>query len=190
MMWAVAIQLMSCLVLAIFGLMQLQPFPLADFFLTNGKKFVPAWQLMHFVCYFVLTLLFPDSWLFIWLGALLWEVMEAAGDWGKGSDIAYNTAGVGLGLAIRRGILDRQGSGIVLGGVDAETGHVRQRMPRDERNFEIAMGCIITVFAVFTLFFTRTHGEDKDENNFRALILQDKTVTPTFAFVTPESTVG
>jgi hypothetical protein len=93
--------------------------------LTNNieaNKFLDGWGVSHFLFYFLLTLFFPQHWLFITLIGISWEIIETrpfyilnckAYDliktdpdytpwwYGRWQDIIMNSSGVTLAIFIR-----------------------------------------------------------------------------------------
>lgn len=70
--------------------------------IKSGEIQAHVWNIIHFVGYFIAALVFPDSWGIIWLWGLSWETFEACIGWNDWCDIAYNTAGIALGVAVRK----------------------------------------------------------------------------------------
>lgn len=73
--------------------------------LTDRKTRKPianSWTLIHFLGFFLASLIFPESWAVIWTWGLAWELFEFSIGWHRWEDIAANTAGILLGVAMTR----------------------------------------------------------------------------------------
>lgn len=68
----------------------------------TNKDVGTIWNWVHFFGYFLITLLFPDSWLLIWLLGLAWESFEALLKWEDWNDILFNTAGIASAVVVRK----------------------------------------------------------------------------------------
>lgn len=81
-------------------------YPLDGLHVMNEKqkhvKYGSIWNWIHFMLYYLLALLFPDSWLLLWLLGVAWETLETIGGWANWNDIAFNTAGIAAGVLTRK----------------------------------------------------------------------------------------
>lgn len=100
----IMINIITILVLLIMGVDALKTTRREELiFLTNGKNIkLGFYQLTHFLYYALLTVIFPDAWLFIWLSGVAWETIEHIYGWSVWSDVAFNTAGIAFGLLLRK----------------------------------------------------------------------------------------
>lgn len=103
-------QIVTLLFLLLMGMHSRQTnYPGTVMYFTDGKGLaINFFQLLHFVYYAVFAMIFPDAWFFLWLTGLAWECMEVPVKWAVWSDIGYNTAGIAVGLLLRK-IIDAIG---------------------------------------------------------------------------------
>lgn len=106
----------TVLVLVAFGLVavgfvtksiiNVEDYPLDGVVLLKEKKpntkYGTMWNWIHFMLYYLLALLFPDSWLLLWLLGVAWETAETFVGWGNWNDIGFNTAGIAAGVLTRK----------------------------------------------------------------------------------------
>lgn len=83
-----------------------QNYPLDGLCIAHDKqkqiKYGTVWNWIHFMLYYLLALLFPDSWLLLWLVGVAWETLETCCLWADWNDIAFNTAGIAAGVLTRK----------------------------------------------------------------------------------------
>lgn len=82
-----------------------EKFPLNNFAFKNHKtnqQLGHAWNWIHFMAYYLMALLFPDSWAMIFILGFVWESLEFIAGWGDWADIGFNTAGIALGVFTRK----------------------------------------------------------------------------------------
>ena len=80
-------------------------YPINNISLQNkvtNKEYGHAWNWIHFFGYYLMSVLFPDSWLLLWLLGAAWETTEIFLGWGDPMDIIFNTAGIALGVLTRK----------------------------------------------------------------------------------------
>lgn len=136
-------------------------------FLTDNENYkIQLFQLAHFFYYFVLALMFPDAWFFIWLTSFGWEILEYALGWAVWSDLAFNTAGIASGVILREMIerIDGRPTAPIIAVLD------RHSIDKSDKRSRIAIAVIMafSVIGVSVAMSTggASRGWDKIQNNF------------------------
>jgi hypothetical protein len=79
---------------------KVENFPFNELALRYEKSkavYGKVWNWIHFFVYYLLTLMFPDCWLLIWILGFVWESYESIGNWHDWNDILFNGMGVAAG---------------------------------------------------------------------------------------------
>lgn len=107
---AIAVLILAGLGLAVIGLISNSvnnpdKYPGHNVVLKNVKTdkiYGKFWNWIHFFGYFLMALMFPDCWALLFLVGLAWETFELFVGWNDWNDLLYNTAGIALGVAMRK----------------------------------------------------------------------------------------